>query len=100
MYLPQSYQIALLFMVASMLCWGSWANTMKLCPGYRFQLFYWDYILGLFAGTLLLGVTLGSAGSVGLRFLPDIQHACTVLVVCAAHLVRDSVHCCSITRFS
>src|SRR5216683_1097056 len=44
MYLPQSYQVALLFMVASMLCWGSWANTMKLCPGYRFQLFYWDYI--------------------------------------------------------
>jgi glucose uptake protein len=75
MYLPQSYQVALLFMVASMLCWGSWANTMKLCPGYRFQLFYWDYIIGLFAGTLLLGLTLGSAGAVGPPFLSDIQHA-------------------------
>jgi glucose uptake protein len=75
MYLPESYQVALLFMAASMLCWGSWANTLKLCPGYRFQLFYWDYIIGLFAGTLLLGVTLGSAGGVGLPFSSDIQHA-------------------------
>src|SRR6266700_8205254 len=75
MYLPQSYQVALLFMVASMLCWGSWANTMKLCPGHRFQLFYWDYIIGLFAGTLLFGATLGSAGTVGFPFLPDIQNA-------------------------
>src|SRR5258708_11448980 len=75
MYLPPSYAIALLFMVASMLCWGSWANTMKLCPGYRFQLFYWDYIIGLFAGTLLLDLTLGSAGAVGSPFVSDIQHA-------------------------
>lgn len=74
MYLPQSYQAALLFMIASMLCWGSWANTMKLCPGYRFQLFYWDYILGLFAGTLLLGATLGSAGNVGSPFVQTLQH--------------------------
>jgi glucose uptake protein len=83
MYLPQSYQVALLFMISSMLCWGSWANTMKLCPGYRFQLFYWDYIIGLFAGTLLLGVTLGSAGPVGLSFLPDIQHASSASIAYA-----------------
>jgi hypothetical protein len=46
MFFPQTYQIALLLMVLTMLCWGSWANTLKLCPGYRFQLFYWDYALG------------------------------------------------------
>jgi len=69
MYLPQSYQVALLFMVGSMLCWGSWANTMKLSPGYRFQLFYWDYVIGLFAGVLLWGLTLGSVGT-GTHFLP------------------------------
>jgi glucose uptake protein len=62
-------------MVASMLYWGSGANTMKLCPGHRFQLFYWNYILGLFAGSLLLGVTLGSAGTVGFPFLSDIRNA-------------------------
>jgi glucose uptake protein len=75
MYLPQSYEMALLFMVGSMLCWGSWANSMKLCPGYRFQLFYWDYIIGLFVGILALGLTLGSLGSIGLPFLQDIASA-------------------------
>lgn len=63
MFLPNSYSVALLFMIGSMLCWGSWANCMKLCPGYRFQLFYWDYILGLFVGVLALSMTFGSAGS-------------------------------------
>src|SRR6478609_1618241 len=72
MYLPQSYQVALLFMVASMLCWGSWANTMKLCPGYRFQLFYWDYVWGLIAGALLWGFTLGSICGHGPSFLADL----------------------------
>jgi len=62
-------------MIASMLCWGSWANTMKLCPGYRFQLFYWDYVLGLVAGALLWGFTLGSIGNLGRPFLSDILHA-------------------------
>jgi len=75
LFQPETYQIALLFMIASMLCWGSWANTMKLCPGYRFQLFYWDYVLGLVAGALLWGFTLGSIGNLGRPFLSDILHA-------------------------
>ena len=75
MYQPETYTIALLFMILSMLCWGSWANTMKLCPGYRFQLFYWDYVIGLFVGTLILGLTMGSAGTQGLPFLRDIANA-------------------------
>ena len=75
MYQPEAYGIALLFMIISMLCWGSWANTMKLTPGYAFQLFYWDYIIGVLVATLLWGVTLGSYGSSGLSFLADIRHA-------------------------
>jgi glucose uptake protein len=74
MFLPHSYETALLFMVGSMLCWGSWANSMKLCPGYRFQLFYWDYIVGLFVGILLWGLTLGSVGT-GPHFFQDIAAA-------------------------
>jgi glucose uptake protein len=62
-------------MVVTMLCWGSWANTIKLCPGYRFQLFYWDYVLGLIAGALLWGFTLGSFGASGRSFLADLAHA-------------------------
>lgn len=58
-------------MLISMSCWGSWANMMKLCPGYRFQLFYWDYIAGLLLGALLWGFTLGSMGAAGPVFLVD-----------------------------
>lgn len=75
MYQPETYTIALTFMVLSMLCWGSWANTMKLSPGYRFQLFYWDYVGGLIVGALFWGFTLGSAGHAGYSFLPDLHHA-------------------------
>lgn len=74
MYLPETYAVALLFMISSMLCWGSWANTMKICPGYRFQLFYWDYVIGLFVGILAIGLTLGSSGS-GTPFLESISNA-------------------------
>ena len=72
MYQPESYAIALTFMLISMLCWGSWANTVKLCPGYRFQLFYWDYVIGLLIGALAWGLTLGTAGSTGSAFIPDL----------------------------
>jgi len=75
MYQPESYAIALAFMIVTMLCWGSWANTLKLTPGYRFQLFYWDYVLGLFVGAIAWGLTLGSGGHAGLPFFADIAHA-------------------------
>jgi glucose uptake protein len=75
MYQPEVYGIALSFMILSMLCWGSWANTLKLCPGYRFQLFYWDYVIGLLAGALAWGLTLGSSGGSGKAFLADIAQA-------------------------
>ena len=70
-------------MIVSMLCWGSWANTMKLCPGYRFQLFYWDYVLGLIVGALLWGFTLGSMGSQGSAFLADLRQTSASHVVFA-----------------
>ncbi len=75
MYQPETYAIALSFMVISMLCWGSWANTVKLCPGYRFQLFYWDYVIGLILGSLIWGLTLGSAGETGRSFLSDLTYS-------------------------
>jgi glucose uptake protein len=75
MYQPQVYAIALGLMVLSMFCWGSWANTMKLCPNYRFQLFYWDYVIGLLAGAIVWGLTLGSFGDSGEAFYADISQA-------------------------
>lgn len=75
MYQPETYAAALTFMIVTMMCWGSWANTLKLCPGYRFQVFYWDYVLGLFAGTVAWGFSLGSHGASGLPFLADLAQA-------------------------
>lgn len=75
MFQPQTYSIALAFMVVTMFCWGSWANTVKACPGYKFQLFYWDYVIGLIAGALLWGLTLGSFGASGPVFFQDIRQA-------------------------
>ncbi len=70
-------------MLASMVCWGSWANTLKMCPGYRFQLFYWDYVIGLLAGTLLWGLTLGTFGSSSTPFLSDVLHAASSTILLA-----------------
>jgi len=75
MFFPETYQGALLLMILTMLCWGSWANTLKLCPGYRFQLFYWDYALGLAACSIFWGVTAGSHGHSGTAFIADIAQA-------------------------
>src|SRR5215813_9138908 len=75
MYQPEAYGIALLFMIGSMMCWGSWANTMKLTPGWPFQLFYWDYVLGVFGGSLFWGLTLGTFGDSGRPFLQDLLQA-------------------------
>lgn len=59
MFQPDSYAVQLTLMVVSMCCWGSWANTVKLTPGWRFQSFYWDYVVGLFIASLLFGAALG-----------------------------------------
>ena len=73
MYQPETYGIALLFMLGSMLCWGSWANTMKLTPGFPFQLFYWDYVAGLLLGSIIWGFSLGSHGAGTPSFLQSLS---------------------------
>ena len=60
MFTPDSFGIALLMMVATTVCWGSWANTYKLTKGYRFELFYWDYAIGIVLVSLVFALTLGS----------------------------------------
>ncbi len=62
MYLPATYTAQLGFMLASMVLWGSWANTVKLTPGWSFQSFYWDYVIGVALGSVLWGVALGGGG--------------------------------------
>ncbi|HEY1793607.1 MAG TPA: hypothetical protein VGG34_11865 [Opitutaceae bacterium] len=76
MFIVQSYPVAVSLCVVTMLCWGSWANTQKLASaGWRFQLFYWDYAIGVFLLSLVLAFTLGSTGHGGRGFLADLAQA-------------------------
>jgi glucose uptake protein len=75
MYQPETYGVALVFMIVSMLGWGSWANMMKLTPKWPFQAFYWDYVIGILLGSLIWGFTLGSMGSGDGAFTASIAQA-------------------------
>jgi len=71
-----SYTWAVVLCVVTMLCWGSWANTQKLASKkWAFQLFYWDYSLGVLFLSLLLAFTAGSTGDEGRSFIPDLLQA-------------------------
>ena len=76
MFIVNSYSLAVVFCVITMLCWGSWANTMNLKPkSWPNPLFYWDYCLGIILLTLVLGLTLGSFGAEGRGFFEDLGQA-------------------------
>lgn len=75
MFTPPTYTVALLMMIASAICWGSWANTYKGVKNYRFELFYWDYAIGIFLISLVLAFTMGSTGHDASSFLPNVQSA-------------------------
>jgi glucose uptake protein len=75
MYVPTAFGIALIMMVTSTICWGSWANTFKLTRNYRFELFYWDYALGIVLISLILAFTIGSTPAGPTSFLNNIHTA-------------------------
>jgi len=78
MFIVENYGLAIILCVITMICWGSWANTTKLTTKtWRFELFYWDYGIGILLATLLLAFTLGSAGIEGRPFLEDFSQANT-----------------------
>ncbi len=76
MYIVNSYPLAVFLCFITMLCWGSWGNTQKLTSkNWRFELFYWDYVIGIFLFSIVLGFTLGSNGDLGRPFVADLQQA-------------------------
>src|SRR5512136_933400 len=76
MLIVDSYAVAVVLCVVTMLCWGSWANTLKLASKeWPFPLFYWDYAIGLVLTSLLLGLTIGSIGSEGRARVADLGQA-------------------------
>src|SRR5436190_21542216 len=76
MFIIDSYTLAIVFCFITMLCWGSWANTQKLASrSWRFELFYWDYVLGILILSLIFAFTLGSNGGGGRSFIADVEQA-------------------------
>src|ERR1700724_788146 len=68
-------------MITSAVCWGSWANTYKGVKNYRFELFYWDYAIGIFLISLVLAFTMGSTGNDASSFLNNVRAADTSNIV-------------------
>lgn len=76
MYIVSSYPFAILLCFITMLCWGSWGNTQKLAgKTWRYELFYWDYVIGVLLFSLINAFTLGSIGEAGRSFIPDLMQA-------------------------
>jgi glucose uptake protein len=83
MFTPQTFPLALLMMITSAICWGSWANTYKGVKNYRFELFYWDYAIGIFLMSLILGHTMGATSNDASNLVHNIHSASTSNVIYA-----------------
>ena len=84
MFIIHHYGLAILFCIITMLCWGSWANTQKLAgKTWRFELFYWDYVIGILLFSIISAFTLGSIGEHGRSFLDDLKQADTRNIISA-----------------
>jgi len=76
MILVENYTLAVLLCILAMVCWGSWQNTQNLAgKSWRFELYYWDFILGILLFSLLMAFTFGSLGSSGRDFISDLKQA-------------------------
>ena len=76
MFIVNSYTLAVILCFVIMLCWGSWGNTQKLAAkSWRYEFFYWDYVIGMVLFALILAFTAGSIGSEGRPFLQDLGQA-------------------------
>ena len=73
MFIVSNYLLAVVFCFITMLCWGSWGNTQKMAAkSWRYELFYWDYVIGMVLFALLIAFTMGSMGTEGRPFVDDI----------------------------
>lgn len=77
MFIIESYSLAVLFCFITMLCWGSWGNTQKMAGSrvWRYELYYWDYVIGVMLLSLLAAFTMGSMGDLGRGFIDDLFQA-------------------------
>lgn len=70
--------------IFSTVCWGSFANTFKGTRNYRFELYYWDYGLGIFLISVVLALTMGSFAGGPTAFLANLHSADAINLFYAA----------------
>jgi glucose uptake protein len=78
MFVPTTFAAALIMTALSTFCWGSFANVFKPMKNYRFELYYWDYALGIFLTALVLALTMGTMVGGDKTFLMNLQSADSV----------------------
>ena len=63
MFILHDYSLAVFFCFITMLCWGSGGNTQKLASKtWRYEFFYWDYVIGVLLFSIISAFTRGSIG--------------------------------------
>ena len=77
MFVPATFAAALLMTILSTICWGSFANTLKGTKNYRFELYNWDYTVGIFVMSVILALTMGSTNGGPTAFLANMHAADT-----------------------
>lgn len=76
MILPAGHTMVLIVLFLGMLAWGTWANTLKAAgEKWRFELYCFDFAIGVVIASLLLAVTFGSLGFDGFSFMDDLRLA-------------------------
>jgi len=75
MILPHTNTSVLLIMLLSLVCLGSWANLYKLAGKWRYELFYFDFAIGMALASLICAFTIGSLGFDGFNFIDDMMNA-------------------------
>lgn len=84
MFVPSTFVAALVMTILSTICWGSFANTLKLTKNYRFELYYWDYAFGIFLTAVVLALTMGSMKGGEAAFVANVQTAAPMNLLFAA----------------
>lgn len=75
MILPTTAFTVLILAIVSLLCLGSWANTLKLAGKWRFEYFYYDFVFGILLCGILAAVLLGSGHPQELTFQDNLTLA-------------------------
>src|SRR5258707_658114 len=75
MILPQTSSVMFAVMVLSLLFLGTWASMFKAAGKWRFELFYFDFAIGLMLAAAIFSFTFGDRGFDGFSFVDDLQQA-------------------------